>query len=248
MIREQSFLKKSSLKQEDIDKIISILSGQRNESIPENILAELIPQRVFDIATNRDNLEVHRLGDKPEEISILVIEKDYPQQLTAQEDWNKWQEEKAKARKSQKGQMVKILPNSPNRINRLHAKFNSDINAGTLALADRVLMTCKLRLYPDNNQALYVGDFDGETHQGIGQDFYKNTLPSFCKNLGLQFIVGKNNAQNISFFKETLGRYTVDELKPEYQATLFPGKHKDKFFTIQFLNNGDVDVYVAKNT
>ena len=64
--------------------------------------------------------------------------------------------------------------------------------------------------------------------------------------MGLRFIVGQNNAVNSSFFMETLGRYSVQELKPEYQRTLFPGKLGDFRFTIQFLYPDDVEKYVEK--
>lgn len=224
-------------------EIRDILDKKPDKQVSKEALMLLIPNRVPEIATNQNNIEVRQLPNQPGEISLLVIEKDYPKELTNPQSYSQWQKDDEAALEAQAGKSFKTTPEAPESINRLHAKFRTQINQGELSLKDRVLMTCRLRLYPDNPEALIVGDFDGEAHQGIGHDFYKNTLSSLAKSIGLRFIVGDNHSGNFSFFKDTLGRYTLAELKPEFQKTLFPGRSDDQF-TIQFLYPEDIKKYV----
>lgn len=228
-------------------EIMGILSqNQHEEVISQDVLLSLVPQRVRDIAKNKDNIEVRQLRGEGGGISVLVIEKDYPDELTSPEAYLRWKQDIEVAKKAKEGKTVKILPRAPAGINRLHAIFSSDIDQGKLFFSDRILMTCKLRISPENPKALYVAYIDGESHRGIGQDFYRNTLPTFCRNLGLRFIVGLHNSKNLSFFTDTLGGYTPKQLKPEFQNTLFPFEMNNPFFVIQFLYSEDVEKYVDR--
>lgn len=214
-------------------EIAKILRGEHAEAISQKELATLIPETVRSVASNPDQIEIRQMSEEQGVFSFLIIERNAPNILTDPNEYSRW---KADIQ----------MPQHPNSVNRLHAKFDSYIDHGELLLSDRVLMTCKFKLYPNNPQALYIADFDGEEHKGIGQDFYKNTLPDFCKRNDLRFIVGQNRVHNISFFKKTLGRYSNEDLKPEYRRMLFPGAFLDGHFTIQFLYPDDVEKYVEK--
>lgn len=230
-------------------EIKDILSGKPYRSISEQALQLLIPQRVRELATNPDKIQVRPIRIEQGEVSILVIEKDYPDQLTDHNAWTKWQEDISTALKAQEGKNFKITPQAPRSVNRLHARFISKIDEGEIRLTDRIIFSAKLKLHPANPAALFVGEFDGETHQGIGQDFYTNTLPPLAKKIGLRYIVGQNNVSNITFFRETLGRYTKEELKPEFQTRLFSESvtNADQNFTIQFLYNEDIEKYIRED-
>ncbi len=229
-------------------EILEFLEGKRTELSHEALLL-FVPGRLREIAKNPDMIEIQPLRKEPGEISILALEKEYPVVLTDPKAWAKWHQDIEAALKAQEGRNFKINPPAPRSVNRLHARFMTKIDEGELSLSDRILFTAKLRLHPDNPQALFVGDFDGETHQGIGRDFYMNILPSLAKELGLRYIVGQNNVSNITFFTETLARYTKDELKPEFRIRLFSESitNADQNFTIQFLYDEDVEKYVNKD-
>ncbi|MCF7834130.1 MAG: hypothetical protein K9L98_02115 [Candidatus Pacebacteria bacterium] len=227
-------------------EIIGILSKKSSQKATQETLAAFVPERVRSVAVNPKNIELYQLSDEQGEISVLVLEKDYPTKLTDKEEYSKWKHNIELAKQVQERVRFKILPNAPTSVNKLHAKFSSLIDSGYLSLSTRVLMFTKVLLYPSNPEALFVKDFDGETQQGIGQDFYKNQLPVLAKNLGLRFVVGQNNGGNFTFFKDTLGRYTQEDLKPEFRVVLFPDHINDRFFTIQFLYPEDIEKYVQK--
>lgn len=231
------------------DEVKEILSNKPYKRVSQEALSLLVPHRIYEVAKNPAKIEIRPLHIEQGEISILVLEKDYVELLTDDQAWRQWESDIEVALKAQEGKRFKVTPQAPESINRLHAKFRTEIDKGELSLSDRILMISKLRIHPSNSQALYVGDFDGESHQGIGQDFYKNILPALANDLGLRFIIGQNHAGNISFFKKTLGRYTMDEIKPEFQSTLLSDNiaRDDKFSTIQFLYVEDIEKYVSKD-
>lgn len=254
-IKNTAIVLKTNKTLDEVSKIISdsiknevkeIFSDTPYEKVSEETLRYLVPQIIYETANKPENIEIRQLDNETGEISILVLEKNN-ENLTDESIYKKWKDDIAKSKEEQKDRWMQILPPAPKEINRLHAKFESGIDKREIQLSDKILMTCKLRLYSDNKEALYIGDFDGEKGKGIGKDFYKNILPKFCNNLGLKFIVGKNNGQNISFFKDKLERFGIKDLKSEYQNTLFPNKINDDFFTIQFLNDNDKEKYLKKS-
>lgn len=233
----------ADLKQRAINEIKDVLLGKTPPPLTREALWQLVPQRVREIAKNPDNVEARPL-DNISNISVLVVEKGYPELLTDQNAWQQWREEIEAAKNlSKKKGTMRAMPSAPPAVNPMHAKLAELIQKGDLSLQDRILMLCKMNLYAENPQALMVVDFDGEAHKGIGQDFYKNTLPVLAKSMGLRFIIGDNRPANLSFFQNTLGRYTLKQLKPEFQRSLFPGR-TDDYFTIQFLYPEDIEKYV----
>lgn len=225
-------------------EIAKILRREHAGAISEQELASLIPDAVRRAAKNPDQLQIRQLAQEPGEFGFFIIEKNFPYTLTYPDEYAYWKQEIQRAREDQAHKKVRVLPPAPNGVNKLHAKFSDYIDRGDLSFSDRILMTCRLKLYPDNPQALYIVDYDGETGAGIGQDFYKNVLPEFCRRNGLRFIAGQNRVHNISFFLKTLGRYSNEDLKPEYRKTFFPEGSLDSLFTIQFLYPEDVEKYI----
>jgi len=226
-------------------EIEKILRGESTEAIPQEELAALIPDAVRKAASNPDQLEVRQLPGEPGVVYLMILERNFTVALTDPDAYAQWKADKKKVMSlPRERDKFRQTPAAPSAVNRLHAKFEDLIDTGVMQFSDRILMVSKFVLSKDNPQALHVYDFDGESHKGIGQDFYKNTLPAFAKKIGLRFIVGANNAVNSSFFTETLGRYSVQELKPEYHRTLFSGRLGDYRFSIQFLYPEDVEKYI----
>ncbi len=237
----------ADLRSNELNEINDVLTGKSPESLSAQSLSLFVPKKVYEIAKDSRNIEIRPIGSEKTQVSVLVLEKNAAEGLTNPEAWKQWEENYAAALDEQAGKAFRKTPPAPGSVNRLHAKFKSEIDKGELSINDRILMTVRVGIYRENPQALMVGDFDGEPHQGIGQDFYKNVLPQLARNLGLRFIIGDNRTQNVSFFTETLGRYTLDQLKPEYQETLFPGRAGWQDFTIQFLYPEDAGKYVEKD-
>ncbi|MFA6170928.1 MAG: hypothetical protein WCW77_01965 [Patescibacteria group bacterium] len=225
----------------EIAELSAVLSGQSKKALSNDSLIALAPQRIFEIAADKKNVRVLQMPSEPGCISVMVVERDFPEELTNFKAWNAWQKDIKTALENKKS-----LPRAPEGVDRLHAKFSSKINRGDLQLDDRIFMACDFLIHPGNKEAARIEDFDGETHQGIGQDFYLNTLPDLARKLGLRYIVGRNNEMNLSFFKEALKRYTLDDVKPEFYDQLFPENAGDPYFTIQFLYDEDVRKYIKE--
>jgi len=219
----------------------------KNLQLPDETLDAFICDRIKEIASNGQNLEITRVNRNSSELSIIIVEHSYPQLLTDANIWEQWLSDIKTAKERQKDEIIKVLPKAPDEINRLHAKFRSEIESGRFCLTDRILMTITLRTFPESPLALYVGDYDGESHQGIGTDFYLKTLPDLAKKLGFRFITGLNDPKNISFYTKNLGRYLITEIKPEYQKQLFPNAQPTDpdFSTIQFLYPEDTKKFVT---
>lgn len=215
----------------------------RELDLPDEFLKLLVPTRVHELSTNDDSMDVFRFGEDKDETSIMAVERSCPHELTNPEIWQDWLSAIEDTRRKMAGQLIKVLPEAPSGVDRLHARFRNEIESGKISLTDRILMTCRMRVLPENPLTLYVGDFDGETHKGIGSDFYNNTLPNFARKLGFRYIIGQNNARNISFFVGTLGRTMYRDIKPEYRSQLFPSSD---FQTIQFLYPEDRDKFVIQ--
>lgn len=214
------------------DKVMRALQQNTNEAFPSELLLDLLPQKIRGLALNPENLEVRQISKLGKSFEILIIERDYPGLLTDVNDYEAWK----KKCKQGVGTGLRVTPKPPSTVNKFHHKLSSMVEEGTLSLSDRVLLQCMLEICPHNPQVLRVGNFDGETHSGIGTDFYKNTLPDFCKKIGVRFIIGWNNARNIGFFRNTLGRSLREEIKPEYDQFLFGASpYNANEDTIQFL-------------
>lgn len=234
---------------EKFDAFVSAHPEQaRNLELPDEVLEALVPSRIRKVVSNPANLEVSRFRNSDDELSIIVVEHDYSEQLTDKSAWEQWRANIEAIKKEQEGNLITFLPEAPEGINRLHARFGSEVDSGRFSLSDRILMTVGISVLSEVPDALYVGDYDGEVRQGIGSDFYQNTLPEFARKLGVRFITGLNDAKNISFFVNTIGRYTYWDIKPEHREQLFPDTDPNiastNFSTVQFLFPEDKEKYV----
>jgi len=207
-------LKLAQQTRDDFSKsVIKNFTINENKDISQDILLSLIPQKVFEAARNPENIIIKQFDKGDGNFSVIVVEKDYPIELTNEDDYNKYLEKREKRKKlDAKGMLQK-----PKSMDRLHQQFFEPAN---LSFSDRVLMECTLNISKSNPTILQVVNYDGEKHQGIGQDFYKNILPNFARQNECRFIIGLNNSANSSFFIEMLGRYPIYCFKSEFRAEL----------------------------
>ena len=228
------------------ENIKNLLLSNSHESLSNNALLEFIPDSIYHLAENPEAIELKELQGVDGEIHFIVLEKNSSKTLTDPDIYHDWKNEIEAVLKV--GGKMRIHPEKPLGVNHLHAKFRDMIDTGDLKLSDRIFMSSKLKISPDNKKALLIADYDGEIGKGIAQDFYLNKIPELSCKMNLRFVVGENNSGNISFFKEKLNRYLLSDLKDEYRNTLFPGHSNDPHFTIQFLYKEDIEKYVEKPT
>gem|GEM_PF-6050159 len=138
-----------------------VLAGQEYTELSQELLLSLVPPRVYEVASNPDNVRVMQYRNTNGEISLIVYEQDSPKALTDEAAYAQRQADIAAAR----AQGKKTLPKAPPGVDRLHAKFETVFNKGKLTFQDRILMSCKLSLLSNTPQTLSVVEFDGESHQ-----------------------------------------------------------------------------------
>lgn len=226
----------------------SVDTSRRIDQLKNTNLRDLLPQAIIDAARNPEKIEIKPIRDHEEEMNMLVVEHDYGG-LTDEVDWAQWIHD-IENTEEEPGSGIVFAPHAPPTVNRLHAIYRDKIQAGELSLSDRILLTCKLRFQENGAPKLYVADYDGEKGLGGAIQFYTKILPSLAKQLGIRFIVGQNDGENLSFFTDKIGRCTYDQLKPTSKALLFPDSDENfaqnHFTTIQFIYPEDIQERVLE--
>lgn len=215
--------------------------------IPAELRSVLIPSKVYELASNTDNLDIvvsqQEGNGVVETLRIVVVEKKFPVQLTDPQIWAEWKDA-TKRPLGHRGLIHFPLP-LPGGINRLHSEYSELIEKGFFGIDDRVLLEVDLLLNKSIPSSLYVSHFNGEVGNGIGSEFYQELLPKFARDLGFRSITGENNAQNISFFTEKLRRKRLADIDENKIPTLFPHLPSGdrSYLTVQFLYPEDIKAY-----
>jgi len=211
---------------------------------------DLLPKKIYEIVENLDNIVVKIEHPDVNCLMVIVYERNSTKDLTDQVAWKNWQEALAMRKKYQSASDT-IYHNPPPTVNRLHAKLEYKITDGTLTLADRILLTYTIRIDKSTPDVMYVDEYDGEIGVGIATEFYTTTLPSIARVIGVRYITGSNNSENIDFFVQKIGRVRLDEIKEEYQENFFPylssyAESVRKYLTVQFLYPKDTEKYLKQ--
>ncbi|PIR62391.1 MAG: hypothetical protein COU65_03485 [Candidatus Pacebacteria bacterium CG10_big_fil_rev_8_21_14_0_10_42_12] len=205
----------------------------------------LIPEKVFEMAENRDNVQTLVEHNSANEIRLVVYEKDYPFKISSTEAWETWIDE------VEKMGVKRYQKPAPQEIDRLHSRWHGLITEGKIALSDRIMLVCTLKLSAHNSEVLHVSQFDGIKDMGIATQFYMETLPNAVKNLGIHFITGLNSEQNIGFFVNKVGRARGVDIKPKFRKRFFPSHEPDSKYmdllTVQFIYPVEKLIYCTEN-
>ena len=216
----------------------------------EESLQLLIPKTAYDSAVDAEKVQLIPVNEDDGCLTIVVVEHDYPRQLTDESAWSDWQSEIAENSGTERdGMLIRRKPTPPANVNPLHANLEQLISTGKIHFTDRVLLTCKLQVFPQTPHTIYVDSYDGESHKGIGTDFYQNALPQFAKTVGKRFLVGHNREDNITFFVDQLGRSTYGEVLQQLRTEVFPTRNENSSgtrYTVQFLFESDQEKYLGK--
>ena len=202
-----------------------------------------VPELVFELADNPNNVRIMVLSDSDKNVSIVVYETNFSEQLTSPSEWNLWLSGEGRY-----GIGEDYYPDSYHAINHLHVTLSDLIEAGKLKITDRVLLYFDIFRNPDEPEVFYINEFDCEKEKNIATTFYTQTLPAIAKKVGVRFIVGQNNPLNFEFFIKKIGRSAIDQIKPEFRKKFFPTYNpisEYPYMTIQFLYPEDRKKYLV---
>lgn len=221
----------------------------RLKDLPRELYASFIPARVYEVAEHPQDLKIVPLpGDGSDGPAFAVVDVGVSTPVTNVDIYANW---RAAETGPNKKRGFRIVEAAPEGVDRLHGIYYSEIDSGNIGLNDKILMVLKLKNYDVSPDVLVVSNFDGETKQGIGTEFYTSHLPNIAKQLGIRYISGMNNAKNITFFAG-LGRTKVKDIKHEFRQKFFPQTNDievgldgpEENYTVQFLYPEDKSQYI----
>jgi hypothetical protein len=202
----------------------------------------LIPQTIFDIAKNPDNIDAVSIKQNDGWLSFLIVERNHHETISNQE-WLEWWANVNMALKQKKSP-----PKPPQNIGPLHRRFRKEIDNGLISLSDKIYLACSVKINVGKINSLYVCNYDGEKDRGIATQFYTQVLPKLAGNLGLRYLAGYVSKSVLPFFTNKLGRYTCQQLLPEERTSFFPKAefdgYENELLTVQFLHPEDVEKFV----
>lgn len=227
--------------------------------MPEPVLRYvLIPPRIFELADDPNNIRLVVIVSKAAEIDGLVIEHKKPP-VSNRDSLKKYLEDKEKFLKAERARMgnPRIFfppeiggPVLPSDVDRYHETYLKLVEAGEFGLDDYYINRANLRISKINPEVIYVGDYrirDELRKQGIGSSFYTR-LRECAKQLGFRFLTGNNwENNNITYFRDKLGRSTLDQIKLERRGDFSTASSGLDKFTIDFLYPEDKNTYLQQS-
>lgn len=205
--------------------------GRRSQlDMPREALrALIIPPRILELAENPAGVDLVVLSQDTQSVEALVVEHRSEPVSNIESLYNYWEQ-----RLTGQGE----IPPDVDDYMASHIRFLLD---GTLGLNDYV--TTELYLVLAGNAQLRTGDYLDRVAlrgQGIGTSFFGN-LREGAIAMGMRYMIGQNNKQNISFFRDTLGRYTLNQIRPEFweEFTEEPEGTEPTLFTVDIFYEED---------
>lgn len=235
-------------------------SNQGKLALPEAALRYmLIPPRVLELSTNPEAVGLDIYETHFAAASALVVEhKSTP--VSDMISRRKYLEEKEMFLKSERDKqgnpIVFIIPETggltlPQDVDPYHIedKYRELVKSGIFSPNDYFINNIQLYV-TDNPQAIYVGDYrirDAFQKSGIGTSFYTR-LRECAKQLGFRFITGRNwENNNIVYFRDKLGRFTLDQVRPEKREDFSNTTSGLEYYSIDFLYSEDKAIYIREN-
>ncbi len=227
-----NILGQENIMPEDVKKEYeAVLSGNYQTTLSEKALQFLVPNKIYELVDNPNSLKIMQSTNAQHGLSIIIAQKN---QKNVGKIYEKYEKEKKKARHKQRNSAFFIHPKIPEEI-RLHQILKQDIESWQIEMNDKILLLCFMKLSEHNPNILHIMKYDWEKWQGIGKDFYQNTLPNLGKNLWKIAIIWENSAMNIDFFTKILWRKQIKNLSEDEQIKLLWETTTDEFKTVQFL-------------
>ncbi len=226
--------------------------------IPEPALRYiLIPSRVFELVDDPNNIRLVTVASYPNEVNKLVVEhKTLP--VSNKDALKKYSEEKEKFLKTERAKMGNPSiffppktggPAFPSDVDRYHQTYLRLVEAEAFGLDDYYINRVNLRIPETNPEVIRVADYrirEELRKQGIGSSFYTR-LRECAKELGFRFLTGNNWENNITYFRDKLGRATLDQVKPEKRSDFSIITTGLEEHTIDFLYPEDKNIYLQQS-
>lgn len=237
------------------------LNNKGKLAIPEPALRYMvITPRILELADNPSAVGLDIAGTTPDRTGALVVEhKSTP--ITNEDSRRRYLDKRAEFLKREKAKqgnpMIFLIPKTggptvPNDVDSYHVneKYLKLIEVGVFSLNDRFLNNIELAISEEHPQVLFVADYrirDSLQKRGIGTSFYER-LRECARELGFRFITGQNwENNNIVYFRDKLGRSTLDQVKPERRGDFSSITTGLEQYSIDFLYPEDKPVYLPQD-
>lgn len=233
-------------------------NNQGKLSLPEPALRYMvISSRILELADDPTQVGLDIAESSASRAWTLVVEH-RTSPVTNQEAGKRYLSKKEELRKKRIRQGRQLVLNTPEEdkivlpsdVDPYHVdKYQKLFESGVFSPNDYFLYNTNL-MVPDNNpKALYIGDYrirDRLQRQGIGTSFYER-LRECARQLGFRFLTGQNwENNNITYFRDKLGRVTLDQIKPEKRGEFLEIDIERLLglATVDFLYPEDKDIYL----
>lgn len=170
----------------------------------EALRALIIPRRILELAEDPSKVNLVVLGQDKQSVEALVVERRSEPVSNIDSLYTYWEQQR-----TGQGELPPDADDYKARQIRLAL-------GGILGPNDYVMNESSFVL-PGNAQLRIdeYGDRAALRGQGVGKSFFGN-LKRGAIAMGLRYTTALNNQQNIDFFRDTLGRYTLDQIRPEF--------------------------------
>lgn len=230
-------------------------------AIPKPALRYMvIPPRILELVDDPTEVGLDVVENTQNRADALVVEhKSTP--ITDEDSRERYLNERAEVlrrERTRQGNSVRFFipkrggPIIPSDVDPYHVdeKYLKLVEAGVFSLDDYFLNNIELAVPEEHPQVLFVADYrirDSLQRQGIGTSFYER-LRECARELGFRFITGHNwENNNIVYFRDKLGRSTLDQVRPERRADFSNITTELEKYTIDFLYQEDKPIYCPNN-
>lgn len=233
-------------------------NNKRRLNLPKTALRYMvIPPRILELVDDPTRVDLHLTEIATDKVGAIVVEH-RAAPITDMNSRRKYLAEKDefyKREKAKAGNPIVFMipktggPSLPADVDPYHVndKYLKLVESGVFSPNDFFINNIQLLAKDINPQVLYVADYrirESLQRQGIGSSFYTR-LRECAKDLGFRFVTGQNFENgNITYFRDKLGRSTLDQVKPEKRGEFSDTAKPDKNTTIDFLYPEDKAAYI----
>jgi len=209
--------------------------------LPADALRYLISPTAYGLASDPEKVRLRIFDQSPTQVEFVVVE-EKSENLTSPDVLGT----------NVKDLQKRLQTDNHQQIDKEHWEFIDNIQNGTLRLSDYIITGFGLRKINDDVlQVESYSDRDSLRKKGLATAQYRR-LREAAAQLGFRIITGANNEGNIGFFKDKLGRVSLDQIDTSRYGDIVGNLDAledmdPKLITVDFLNPGDRDRYVSNH-
>jgi hypothetical protein len=220
-------------------------SSTQTLDLPKEALRYLlIPRRILEIAEDPSGVDIVISDQSPTNLEAYILEhKAVPVSRFASLESNPQQGDQLKYEAEIQSETGALLLQK-------HRSLTSNdqvLDEEGLLMADSLISNfVNLSIY--DKRFLTVGVYQDRAHLrgiGIGKSFFSR-LQDAARKMGFGFIILKNNGGNIGYFRDVIGGYPLDQIRPEFLPAYLEDTSEFHDFTVFILDSGDKEKYLNK--